>query len=690
MSSSEDCADHEFVFVASKRAAVAAYDDGAAGTRQRRLHPRLNQPIPTTCDLMPHLNQPIPTTCDLAPTPPPSTTARAKATPLPPELIDLLPPHLRHNTVPDYCSSARPPPEDRPPERPPLPSTYCSGDYSNLEDPSSCHYSVEGVTLGQGRGRAAWLSPTRPSVPLAANGATASHTAPTASLLTDSATSRSRSLPREASRTYLSGRPRQPPTPKFARSPTRSGGWTAGEPRSSYTAVLAGDGERVSTVRCVEPVAPTPSHVFTNLRATMGGNVGGSANTEAGPYIATGHTTMGQSRSSPPPRLMSTVSPTPRRTPTSHTNYRPAHGGSLEREQSVAATPPSSPEMRRAWNVVGVPVRRSPARGSPSPARPASHDDNIYDNLVVGPGPLAAPRTSITPPAAAAVARRVTRDPRPLTGKPPSPPTLRRASRSPSPGAAAGWTPPYCPAQGGTWVPVWGSSPHLLQAGGSAVYVYSGGPRPVVCEGRSLSCDRLPTGRPSPPPSPRSGRRSASPCPLPAHRHSPSPDRGRPPRPRRPPLRKAKTVEVGCLGLVIPQPQPVLAPQATARLAYLPRASSPLAPATDAYFIQPADHHSVPTYHKHCYSRQQHRLPNIETIPEQCGKPGEDYVEGGRSWPCAGPPATPSLPVACTSSPSPQPSPACVKQEQADGTKQKVTYKSSFYKCMKNLLRPLQ
>nr|XP_053651593.1 uncharacterized protein LOC128701730 [Cherax quadricarinatus] len=479
-----------------------------------------------------------------------------------------------------------------------------------------------------------------------------------------------------------------------------------------------------------------------------------------------------------------------------------------------SATPPSSPEMRRAWNVLGVPVRNggpagrtsqlgrspSPAGHSPSPARhspppachspsparysqspsrhspspaghslsPAGHSmspsrgsrpgpevtashseaDTIYDNLVVRHPPLAAPSgraaptASVTPtitphPHTASVPPTVTNHPQttastylkanhaspprvvacsPLLGKPPSPPMQRRASRSPTPTIAwkpsnshhcVPYYPPPEPQYGGYWVPMWGSSPQLFQSGGGHVYpayVYSGPPGAVLVEGRSQSCDRLPA-RPSSPSSPRNGRRSASPwrggSASPVGLPPPTPDSGRPPRPRRPPHRKSKTVEVGCLGLLAHPPSNTAMPVVVADHTPVPQhsvtfLSSPTSriPSNQLY-IKTLDHHNTPAYHGHINPRLQ-RVPHISTIPEQNGTPGNESDVNKPRTGQASSPVTQALidvPISTSlysSSPLSSPLPVFVKQEHAESSRHKVTYKSSFYKCMKNFLKPIQ
>lgn len=859
MRASEDNADDEFVFVANKVVTGPECPSGdapAAGARGPRTLPRLN-----------HL-QPIPTTLDLQPTPKPwravhpptTTTARAKATPLPPELIELLPPHLRENTVPDFGGSSPPPADEAAPQRPPLPAKYCSGDYYNLDDapappasqlanygqlsgliPSSALNGVAAPHTHAHGGRAASLTSTRPQAH-AGGAQTASHTAPAALALTDSGissggssnssscssvssrSSSSKSLPREGSRTSLSGRPLHPPSPKFARAaPSPAPPAPAAAPaeplltRVSYTAVLTSDGERASMVRRLEALTPSPSPLLNTFRAAHAHPE--HLPPEARPHtrhVATAHSTlnsMGQTKSTSSTSV-TTHAPTPSATPThtpSHTptQRRKVRGGG-ENPQSVGgqgraspsapssaamiarqvasprpytptaatptppsprpqcrqvsgrppemgpASPPSSPELRRAWNVVGVPVvspsgsctpsGRSPAPSPvPRPLPAAAEPDSIYDNLVVRQPPLSTP-TSRSPPTAsipptaqrtgAAAAHRqgppATPPPRkvtqsPIVGKPPSPPMQRRgASRSPTPPPAwaqqgipprAQYVPYYPPPDahcGGCWVPVWGSSPQLYQPPGSTpvypAYVYHAPPAGVICEARSRSCERLPA-RPSPPSSPRSGRRSASPwrggSPSPAGaRHSPSPDpvSGRPPRPRRPPMRKSKTVEVGCLGVGLQQssstpvggasePTPLPAHSIT----YLQGPPAPGVPSNHVY-IHALNHQGAPPYRSCSQGRQQH-IPSFDTIHEQLGKVANGFHEpraSDASAPAAGGsgPGAPRAPSpagsSCNSSSVSVGSPGVARLEQSQISKPKVTYKSSLYKCMKNLLKPIQ
>lgn len=863
MRASEDNADDEFVFVANKVVTGPECPSGdapAAGARGPRTLPRLN-----------HL-QPIPTTLDLQPTPKPwravhpptTTTARAKATPLPPELIELLPPHLRENTVPDFGGSSPPPADEAAPQRPPLPAKYCSGDYYNLDDapappasqlanygqlsgliPSSALNGVAATHTHAHGGRAASLTSTRPQAH-AGGAQTASHTAPAALALTDSGissggssnssscssvssrSSSSKSLPREGSRTSLSGRPLHPPSPKFARAaPSPAPPAPAAAPaeplltRVSYTAVLTSDGERASMVRRLEALTPSPSPLLNTFRAAHAHPE--HLPPEARPHtrhVATAHSTlnsMGQTKSTSSTSV-TTHAPTPSATPTHTPSHTPTHTptqrrkvrGGGENPQSVGgqgraspsapssaamiarqvasprpytptaatptppsprpqcrqisgrppemgpASPPSSPELRRAWNVVGVPVvspsgsctpsGRSPAPSPvPRPLPAAAEPDSIYDNLVVRQPPLSTP-TSRSPPTAsipptaqrtgAAAAHRqgppATPPPRkvtqsPIVGKPPSPPMQRRgASRSPTPPPAwaqqgipprAQYVPYYPPPDahcGGCWVPVWGSSPQLYQPPGSTpvypAYVYHAPPAGVICEARSRSCERLPA-RPSPPSSPRSGRRSASPwrggSPSPAGaRHSPSPDpvSGRPPRPRRPPMRKSKTVEVGCLGVGLQQsssapvggasePTPLPAHSIT----YLQGPPAPGVPSNHVY-IHALNHQGAPPYRSCSQGRQQH-IPSFDTIHEQLGKVANGFHEpraSDASAPAAGGsgPGAPRAPSpagsSCNSSSVSVGSPGVARLEQSQISKPKVTYKSSLYKCMKNLLKPIQ
>lgn len=863
MRASEDNADDEFVFVANKVVTGPECPSGdapAAGARGPRTLPRLN-----------HL-QPIPTTLDLQPTPKPwravhpptTTTARAKATPLPPELIELLPPHLRENTVPDFGGSSPPPADEAAPQRPPLPAKYCSGDYYNLDDapappasqlanygqlsgliPSSALNGVAATHTHAHGGRAASFTSTRPQAH-AGGAQTASHTAPAALALTDSGissggssnssscssvssrSSSSKSLPREGSRTSLSGRPLHPPSPKFARAaPSPAPPAPAAAPaeplltRVSYTAVLTSDGERASMVRRLEALTPSPSPLLNTFRAAHAHPE--HLPPEARPHtrhVATAHSTlnsMGQTKSTSSTSV-TTHAPTPSATPTHTPSHTPTHTptqrrkvrGGGENPQSVGgqgraspsapssaamiarqvasprpytptaatptppsprpqcrqvsgrppemgpASPPSSPELRRAWNVVGVPVvspsgsctpsGRSPAPSPvPRPLPAAAEPDSIYDNLVVRQPPLSTP-TSRSPPTAsipptaqrtgAAAAHRqgppATPPPRkvtqsPIVGKPPSPPMQRRgASRSPTPPPAwaqqgipprAQYVPYYPPPDahcGGCWVPVWGSSPQLYQPPGSTpvypAYVYHAPPAGVICEARSRSCERLPA-RPSPPSSPRSGRRSASPwrggSPSPAGaRHSPSPDpvSGRPPRPRRPPMRKSKTVEVGCLGVGLQQssstpvggasePTPLPAHSIT----YLQGPPAPGVPSNHVY-IHALNHQGAPPYRSCSQGRQQH-IPSFDTIHEQLGKVANGFHEpraSDASAPAAGGsgPGAPRAPSpagsSCNSSSVSVGSPGVARLEQSQISKPKVTYKSSLYKCMKNLLKPIQ
>ncbi|XP_071546110.1 uncharacterized protein [Panulirus ornatus] len=647
MRASEDTADHEFVYVTRKR---SDHHDGVGGHHHHHHHhPRINQPIPTTLDLVVASPGPLPW---------PSATARAKATPLPPELIDLLPPHLRHNTVPDLSSWPKSP-EERPPERPPLPVTYspprdysnlgvptlpttdCLGDYSNLDAPTlpttdclgdysnlgvptlpttDCpgdYYNLGAPTLPTTDHNLLLILTTSSSTPASMSPSVCKTASPALTLLdsgissssasssasSSSRSSNSRSLPREGPRTLLSGRPSQPSSPKLGGSPARSAACRAG-----------GSGGRRAAVG---------EHCPTVPQASL-------------------HLTMARS----PPPASSTV----------HGRHQAIHSASSESRVGWATPPPHTPETRQAWNVVvgGVPSSMAGGRSSPH---------GIYDNLVM-PAPTPRTTTVTTKPPSPPTYRRTSyspspppthrlasRSPSPVTTKPPSPPTHRRASHSPSPPtywlasrspSPVNTKPPSPPTyrrasrspspitgkppssatyravcrspSGRCCVPAWGSTPQLVEACGGA------GGRAV----RSHSCDRLPSL------AGHGGRLAASSEP------------GRPPRPRRPPFRKAKTVEVGC-GVMSQAPPPPV---------YVVTPST-----TDKYLVQSVN---LPTYHTHCG----HHQHNIDTIPEQC-----------RNVEC----------VPRTSSP-----PGLIKQDQAHGSKHKVTYKSSFYKCMKNLLRPVQ
>nr|XP_045623247.1 nascent polypeptide-associated complex subunit alpha, muscle-specific form-like isoform X8 [Procambarus clarkii] len=806
MLSSEDSADDEFVFVTKTTAgAGVAYQDSPGTTtpitRHPRPHHRLNQPIPITLDLVTMPATPVPRTWPASCS---ATATRAKVTPLPPELIELLPPHLRENTVPDYSTSTTPA-EESLPERPPLPTTYCPGDYSNLDDPSTpttphnydyLSHIITPDALGPLTSthaiRSASLSRATVRNTCTPN---SSHTAPAALALTDSGISSggssnssrsnsSRSLPREVSRICNSGRPLQPPSPKFTRTATSSTAsstsTTQPQTRVSYTAVLASDGERASMIRRLEALTPTHTPLLSNFRAANSHNIGAFqadlSNIEERPHtrhVATAHTTVApvdQPKPSPVANLVpSSVSwttptleggvgysfpdppTTTQPTPSAHPPFPPApvstcahvhtQRASTRPSQTWAASPPSSPQMRRAWNVIGVPVREIRHKGSPSPGSrspsPAPHSpspaarspspagrssspiemsqrglhcggfhsdsDNIYDNVVVRHPPLAAATVRTAP--TASVPPTFTPHPHPttpprrvpcssLTGKPPSPPTQRRASRSPTP--QTGWKPagrpssPHClpyyhtpdPHYGGCWVPMWGSSPQLFQPGAGPMYpayVYSG-PTGEMCEGRSHSCDRIPA-RPSPPPSPRNGRRSASPwrggsaSPI-GQVQAPSADcgSGRPPRPRRPPHRRSKTVEVGCLGVLAHPPSSGAMPAVVLAdstqisphaIAYLPSSPTSRGPPPNQLYMQGFGHQNVPTCHTHTQPRQQ-CVPHIGTIAEQSGRLGVEACSSRKGTP------SPSMMTSLYSPPSlPVPSPVFDRQAHAGSSKHK-------------------
>ncbi|KAK4320265.1 hypothetical protein Pmani_008874 [Petrolisthes manimaculis] len=823
MWASEDSADDEFVFVANKTVRVIDREgNGWTHTPQpRRPHaPRLNQPIPTTLELGP---APGPRTWPASVT---TTTARSRATPLPPELIELLPEHLRENTVPDYTANTITTTTARTrPHRPPLPTGYSSGDYCNLEDliTSSTHTTSNTTTpkhppttnydfLSELSELVSWdikpasqdqsvrsgsVSLTRPAVRTHPTPTTASNTAPAALALTDSGissgssssssggsssvssrSSSNKSLVKEGCVTTQGGRQWQPLSPKFNRdapnttpTPTTSifTPSPSHHPPASTSDQVAKNEEKNSTSHhhevsnihsplvhhfraanisgdvCVSEYGgqlPHTRHVtsaYTTITGDSQANLSHTPNSlfivEDSPPVEQGRSSVrgvsgskGGVRTSPAPRQP--MNCTPKQNPHPHPNsaYNDVR----------ATTPPSSPELRRAWNVVGVPPapRVDTGRGSPVLTRTrhgsGSHSDPdvIYDNLIV--------RRSPTPPHSSTnlSSRRRFHDPHdPVVGKPPSPPMQRRASRSPTPASSSRPSSPQCLAyhpsqdmrQAGCWVNMWGSSPHLCQeATGTHYYptcVYNVPPPPppcsLVCGARSHSCDRLPV-RPSPPSSPTpynsSGRRSpspwrsgsASPAP-PGSRHSPSPDRtsGRPPRPRRPPHRKSKTVEVGYLGLTSPPPPPHLThlpgppPPTTPThssiraLSYLP--VQPLSSTTttttmcgqsqDRHMMmarQQYNHNMINDHHcvecdngdvleVGCHQQQQHHHHHHHCNTTPCVTPTPYNGPMCLTSPCVTPP------------PLSHPSPV---KELTNGTKHKVTYKSSIYKCMKNLLRP--
>ncbi|XP_042206536.1 uncharacterized protein LOC121855582 isoform X4 [Homarus americanus] len=796
MRSSEDSANHEFVFMGNKEPAAQSYNEGPAPvfvTPRRRSHPRLNQPIPTSLDQMYTSTTSVPRTW---PTFSSATTTRAKATPLPPELIELLPPHLRENTVPDFTTSATPPVEEHLPERPPLPTAYCFGDYSNLDDPSTpttphnYDYLSDLVTSNALDVLTSSHSHTQGTrAPLVRTSTNSSNTAPAALLITGCdlnsggrsisvRSNSSRSLPQEGSKICHSQRPFQPPSPKFARTPCSSNSGittTVSTARVSNSAVLVDDGEWATMVRSLDSLSPTQSPLPNNFRADSSQRVNSFhrdfTNIENLPYTcyADASPSVNQYKPNPVAHQAPTATPlsmtakqpamlekksrvsqnthsistvlddafdpsiTTRCLSSSHSPTSRTHRGQASaRVQGVVS--PSTRDTRQAWNTVGVPVSEmgQPASRSPSPSlgvRPVSQaavrhsdPDSIYDNLMVRYSPMAAATSRTTPTANILPAtiphplpntsyrlqttpstptRRVIHSP--LIGKPPSPPTQRRASRSPT--HSSGWKPPdrlgsphYCPDRpgsphycpdyptlnphyGGCWVPMWGSSPQLCQAGGTHVfpaYIHNGLPGRLIHEGRSHSCDRLPA-RQSPPPSHLNGRRSASPwrggsaSPV-GHRQSPSPEcsNGRPPRPRRPPHRKSKTVEVGFLGLAVHPSSTtgitgvVQTDSTTMPLqprAHLPSPPTSRIPPARQLCMQAVDYHDIPTNDTHIHARQQLNLyTNI--IPEQNHKLGDECENS--SVKSSSSPAPPTF-AAYGSSPSP----VFGKQEQAEASKHK-------------------
>lgn len=789
MRSSEDSADDEFVFVTNREVTVQTCGAGSASratSRPYRNQPRLNQPIPTTLDLDPPsgmhgacVAHPADTTTIT------TTTARAKATPLPPELIELLPPHLRENTVPDFSSSSLMTSNGRVPRRPHLPPFASHGDYYNLDalrrgaSPHSFEHLSELVSSSDafssasddassshGHTRTSSLPLQRPCPPPPSSTNT-SLTAPAALGLTDSGissggsssissrSSSSKSLPREAPRT-VNNRPIQSPSPRSGVVPLRSAAAHSVAGSASHASRVANS--LVSTSNegrgRLRTRTPSPSAFLIPARAVNGHKE--PAHTQPSAYHASHPATEddtwrqlyfnGINSSSLNSAFVPTSSHKLMHTPTPVGGPHLARDDSLNRVvvsagsgvafynaqrktspsptrgapvcctpppealcRHVRPSPPPSPELRRAWNVVGVPVssgyhsgRNSPARSvSPTStgrltnyglAAPQSDPNAIYDNIRV-----VQPLTSHGHLPHGAPPCRATHSP--TMGRPPSPPQQRRATRSPSP--AQGWVvsrpgSPHCapchhapPVQhGGCWVPVWGSSPQLCPDGGAHYcpgYVYSSPPCAGMCGSRSHSCDRLPT-QPSPPPSPVCGRRSPSPwrggsAPPVNHRHSPSPDRtsGRPPRPRRPPLRKAKTVDVGRAGSASPVPVPACrapSPLGPTPL-YMPASAILSSSPSHSGAAQPAGNHSDRAHHGRSSREASPLYQNLRAVHDDATRAGHE----GSVWPAA--PTVAAAPHA--RSPS-----GADKQEMKNGLKPKVTYKTTFYKCMKNLLKPTQ
>ncbi|KAK8402544.1 hypothetical protein O3P69_000746 [Scylla paramamosain] len=744
MRSSEDSADDEFVFVTNKEVKVQTCAAGPAPRATGRLHRhhhRLNQPIPTTLDLDPPSGSH--SACAALPhsTTTTTTSARAKVTPLPPELIELLPPHLRENTIPDFSAASHAAYGQRLPGRPGLPLSTDHHDYCDPDDargiatsPHSFEHLSELVSSSdafsstsddasssQNHSRASSLPLQRPCPPPSSTGT--SHTAPPTLTLTDSGissagsssissrSSSSKSLPRENPR-ILNGRPLPPESPRGPTLPQRNGavsgvaGSASSSTKISNSVVLLGNEDRLQGRGRLVTRSPSPSLLLATCRASPCPQEGvNEAAHYSRPTQRVAHHPMVEAEhwerhephaitsrsghSAFVPTSTRRLNQTPTRDMRNHLsrenspnrvevstgsgvafyNVHKAASCSPTRTPRICCTPPPqsacrhaqpspppSPELQRAWNVVGVPVssgnyggRNSPV-GSVSPTPlghpanyrlgvPRSDPNAIYDNIML----LRHSSQSPIRPAPAASPCLVAHSP--VLGKPPSPPQQRRVCRSPSPGQ--GWVSvsrsasPHCAPchhhapnlqHGGCWVPVWGSSPQLCPEGGGHAcsgYLYNSPPCAVACGSRSHSCERLPA-HPSPPPSPVCGRRSPSPwregsAPPVSHRHSPSPDRptGRPPRPRRPPHRKAKTVEVGYLGSTSHSPN---------------RAPSP-AMATPMYMSASA----IMTATSHPGATQPSGTPLYQNLRNHSGDaPGLGHGGGARPMVAASPPPRPS------------------------------------------------
>lgn len=621
------------------------------------------------------------------------------------------------------------------------------------------------ASSSQGHTRTSSLPLQRPCPPPPVS-TNASLTAPAALALTDSGissggsssissrSSSSKSLPREGPRT-LNNRPVQSPSPRSIVGPQRGTAThgvvgIASHASGVASAVVAAGNEGRGRLRTR---TPSPSPVLTPARAVNGYHE--ATHTQPTVYRAHYHTNEGDRWRQPHLNGINSTAHGSAFVPT--TSHKLIHtpaldaGVHLARDDShnrvvvsagsgvafynahrkaspsptrappICCTPPAeplcrharpspppSPEMRRAWNVIGVPVssghhsgRNSPARSmSPtSSGRLTNHglgvsrsDPNaIYDNIrVFQPSP------SLTQHPHAPAPCRATHSP--AMGKPPSPPQQRRASRSPSP--VQGWVvsrpgSPHCAPchhaphgqHGGCWIPVWGSSPQLYPDAGSHYcpsYVYSTPPCAGMCGARSHSCDRIPS-QPSPPPSPVCGRRSPSPwrggsAPPVNHRHSPSPDRtsGRPPRPRRPAHRKAKTVEVGQIGSASPIPAPTCrapSPLGPTPL-YMPASAILSASQSHLGSTQAAGGHVDRRHHGSCSREASPLYQNLRGDYEDVTQAGHGGV-----WPAAPTAAAP---------PHPRSPSGADRPELKNDSKPKVTYKTTFYKCMKNLLKPTQ
>ena len=309
---------------------------------------------------------------------------------------------------------------------------------------------------------------------------------------------------------------------------------------------------------------------------------------------------------------------------------------------------PDSKNTKKAWNVIGVPLESQKMNFNSCNKSLVMEEDSIYDNICSPQEPVSSHQMKIANSSSQIHV---------------SPPPPNRCSRSPTPTFSgqlranpfprsqtppAQFTapqhqcsPPCCSSNHVTpiqWPPsIYGSAPQLYDGTNGPCFpaiVYGSPPYSVVVyDGRSHSCERL---VPSPQNSPIMGRRSVDPyyrggsaSPSPGARHSPSPDPGgtlgRPPRPRRPNFRKAKTVEVG----------------------YLPQNFHPSHGNQQSQFI---------------------------LAPQQFHQYKPVII------------SSPTVPTPATAPLSPQLPTKIEVAEEAQEIKPKVTYKTSFYKCMRNLL----
>ncbi|MPC34637.1 hypothetical protein E2C01_028033 [Portunus trituberculatus] len=417
MRSSEDSADDEFVFVTNKEVKVQTCVAGPASRATGRLHRhgrhhhRLNQPIPTNLDLDPPsgsqsacagLPHSITTT---------TTSVRAKVTPLPPELIELLPPHLRENTIPDFSAASHPVYGQRLPGRPGGPLSTNHHDYCDPDDargtatsPHSFEHLSELVSSSdafsstsddassnrpQGRGRLVTRSPS-PSLLLA--------------------TCRASPCPQEAGSevTHYSR-----PTQRVAHHPmVEAEHWERHEPH----AIISRPGHSAFVPTSARRLNQTPTRDMRNHFSRE--NSPNRVEVSTGSGVAFYNV-----------RKAASCSPT--RTP--RVCCTPPQSACRHARPS----PPPSPEMQRAWNMVGVPVssgihggRNSPVSSvSPTPLGhpanyrlgvPRSDPNAIYDNIMLLRHSSQSP--SRPPPAASPcmVAHS------PVMSKPPSPPQQRR------------------------------------------------------------------------------------------------------------------------------------------------------------------------------------------------------------------------------------------------------------------------